>query len=276
MKHRDVRGKKIIDSQNRFYTFVMPKRSNANCWTKLSIKAENMLSFINEKKELGEIYTVFQTVVAALIRTGSQFPQLNRYIYAHRLHTRNDFTISFAVSLGEEVALKKVHFAPDMTISQIHALIEDAVTSARTNPHDSLDSSMDFMMKLPDFLAAFIFVMYPKLVNIGLFPKKFPDEDPLYASAMVSNLGTFGLDAPYHHLYDWGNISVFITIGIIEKVPMVMPDDSVKAVPAISIGFNVDERIASGKVISDALTYFKNMIENPRLLELPPDKVKSE
>ncbi|MDD4189352.1 MAG: 2-oxo acid dehydrogenase subunit E2 [Eubacteriales bacterium] len=273
MKHKDVRGKKINDMQNRFYTFVMPKRSSANCWTQLSVNAENMLRFIKDKKENGENYTVFQTVVAALIRTGSQFPQLNRYIFAHRLHARNDFTISFAVSLGKEVALRKVRFTPDMTISQIHEIIENNVASARENPHDSLDKSMDFMMKLPNFLASFIFKLYPKLVNMGIFPKKFADEDPLYASAMVSNLGTFGLNAPYHHLYDWGNISVFITIGIIEKVPSVMPDDSIKAVSAISIGFNVDERITGGKVISDALTYFKNVIENPEILESPPDKV---
>ncbi|MDD4494485.1 MAG: 2-oxo acid dehydrogenase subunit E2, partial [Eubacteriales bacterium] len=148
--------------------------------------------------------------------------------------------------------------------------------SARKQQHDSLDSTMDFMMKLPSFIASFILKLYPVLVDKGLFPKKFAEEDVLYTSAVVSNLGTFGLKAPYHHLYEWGSASVFVTIGEIEKTPFVMPDDVIKAQRTISIGFTVDERITDGKSISSALKLFRGLIENPWLLEDSPEKVVRE
>ena len=37
--------------------------------------------------------------------------------------------------------------------------------------------------------------------------------DPLYASAFVANMGSLGLDAPFHHLYEYGGISIFAGFG---------------------------------------------------------------
>ncbi len=272
MKRKDGRLMKELGSSSKFYTYLMPKRVTSFCWTQLSVNVEGLLRFIEEKEKNGEKYTVFQTVVAALVRTGAQFPQLNRFIYKHKIYSRNEYAISFAVSTGDETVFRKLKFEPDEPFSLIHSRIESAVEATREEPHDNLDKSMDFMMKLPSFLASFILKMYPVLVDKGIFPKKFVEEDVLYTSAVVSNLGTFGIKAPFHHLYEWGSASVFVTIGQIEKAPVVMPDDTIQAQRTMSIGFTLDERITDGKTIAQALKLFSNLIENPWLLEATPEK----
>lgn len=272
MKRADGRLMKELGPSSRFYTFLMPARVTSSCWTLLSVNAEGLIKFIEEKEKCGEKYTVFQTVVAALIQTGAQFPQLNRFIYKHKIYARNEYAISFAVNTGDETVFRKLRFDPSESFAQIHSRIESAAESARKQPHDSLDKSMDFMMKLPSALASFILKMYPILVDRGIFPKKFADEDVLYTSAVVSNLGSFGIKAPFHHLYDWGSASVFVTVGEISKAPVVMPDDTIQAQRMLSIGFTLDERIADGKTIAEALKLFIKLIENPRLLEDAKEK----
>lgn len=276
MGRKDARYMKELDVFQRFYTHLMPSRVTASCWTQLTVNAQNLVKFIDTKKQADEKYTIFQIVMAALIRTASQYPQLNRFIYGHKIYSRNEYVFSFAVNLGEETVFRKVWLNPEDTLLDVRKKLDSIITNARSNPKDSLDNSVDFLMKLPGFITSFILKLYPWMVDKGIFPKKFVDEDILFSSAVVSNLGSFGIRAPYHHLYEWGNASVFITIGVMEKIPVVLEDDSIKALPAINFGFTVDERVCDGKVISNALNYFKNSIENPWSLEVPPEKVVRE
>lgn len=41
----------------------------------------------------------------------------------------------------------------------------------------------------------------------------------MYASVFFANLGSLGLDAVYHHMYEWGNAPFFIVVGKRKKEP---------------------------------------------------------
>ncbi|MDD5602859.1 MAG: 2-oxo acid dehydrogenase subunit E2 [Eubacteriales bacterium] len=273
MPRKDAELIKNVDSSKKFYTFLMPKRTSSACWIQLTADARGLNDFINGKKAGGERCTVFQIVIAALIRTASRYPHLNRFIYGHKIYRRKEYSISFAVSHNETTIFRKIRLDPGATFPEVRDQVNTIVETARKEPHDSLDNSMNTLMKLPVFLTSFILRMYPVMADKGLFPQKYVDEDVLYASAVVSNLGTYGISAPYHHLYDWGSASVFLTIGAIENKPFAMDDGSVRAIPAITFGFTVDERICDGKELADALNYFRENIENPGALMSPPAEI---
>lgn len=276
MGRSDGRHMKELDSFQRFYTHLMPSRVQSACWTVIQADASGLIKFLESKRESGEAITVFQLVIAALIRTAALFPELNRFIYGHKYYARKDYTVSFAVSLEEKTVFRKVKLEPEDTLQIVSAKVRSLVENARKEPGSKTDVSVDAIMKLPGFITTLIFKMYPWLVDKGIFPKSFTDDDTLYASAVVSNLGTFGMAAPVHHLYEWGNVSVFVTIGQLRKIPAVMPDGSVGAADMIDFGFTVDERICGGKKLSDALSFFKYCIENPAALELKPEQVVRE
>lgn len=270
------RPMKELDNFQRFYTFLMPKRTASACYSSLEADATGILTYLEEKKKAGESVTVFHLVAAALIRTASQFPQLNRYIYGHQIYARNEYTLAFPISSGEKTLFRKLWLQPEATIETLSQDIQALVMEARGKERDDMDASVDFFVKIPAFLTSFLLKVYLWAVHKGICPKKFVEDDPLFSSTLVSNMGSFGLNAPLHHLYEWGTISVFLTVGKIQKKPIVNKNGEVLVQDRIDFGFTVDERVCGGKTLASALSFFISCIENPWSLDIPPKKVLRE
>jgi chloramphenicol O-acetyltransferase len=277
MGRKDAHKLTGVKNFQRFYTFLMPSRSQAIVWYVIRADAANVLDFIEKKKKEGHDITLFHITIAALVRAASQYPEMNRFIYKHQFYARDEIAVSFAVSLGEKTVMRKVRLEPEDNLDAVAGKIRKIVDSARKKSEDSLDNSVDFFMKLPDFVTSFFFhKLYPWLADKGLIPWKYVDEDILYASAIVSNVGSLGLSSLFHHLYDWGSASVLVTVGLLQKDSLVTPDGKSKVTDVLDFGFSIDERICDGKKFSEAFVLFKQCIENPGMLETGPAKVVRE
>ncbi|MBQ3496820.1 MAG: 2-oxo acid dehydrogenase subunit E2, partial [Oscillospiraceae bacterium] len=103
----------------------------------------------------------------------------------------------------------------------------------------------------------------------GWMPASFIATDPYYSSAVLSNLGSIGLHAGYHHLTNWGTCSVFCAVGQIKKRPFYNEDGSVEMKESIDIGLTIDERVADGYYYSRTVKLLRTLLENPELLERP-------
>ena len=96
----------------------------------------------------------------------------------------------------------------------------------------------------------------------GLFPDKCVQlaemrralqDDPLNASLFVANLGSVGLDAPYHHLYEYGNCPLFATVGQLKPGLFAAPDGAVVSRPALVLRYSYDERVEDGFYAAQAI-----------------------
>ena len=76
-----------------------------------------------------------------------------------------------------------------------------------------------------------------------------------------------GLEAAYHHLYEYGNIPFFIVIGKLKKAPVVDANGELVVHDVVHIRYTFDERITDGFYTSTALERFREYIENPELLD---------
>ena len=86
-------------------------------------------------------------------------------------------------------------------------------------------------------------------------------------SAYVTNVGSIGIDAPFHHMYEWGTTSLFAALGKIQKDYMIDDKGNAKITDVVNINFTIDERIVDGIYMAKALDGFKKYMENPSLLE---------
>ena len=69
----------------------------------------------------------------------------------------------------------------------------------------------------------------------------------------MANLGSIEIDAAYHHLYEHGNCPLFVTIGKIERVPVVGDGDAIEARDVVRLKWSFDERIEDGLYCARAL-----------------------
>ena len=169
-------------------------------------------------------------------------------------------------------ALAFIHSKPTDTLETIHNEIYRQITERRGDGvgEDRSTDNMDMFNRMPRFLGKAIVRFICFLDRHGWVPADLVATDPYYSSVVLTNLGSIGLHAGYHHLTNWGTNSVFIIIGERKKRPYFDDDGNVTMRDSVDIGLTVDERIADGYYCSKTIRLLKKLLEeSPELLEQP-------
>ena len=218
-------------------------------------------------------YTLFQLIVAAMLKTITLRPKMNRFIVNGNFYQRNEVTASFVVKKlfsdkGAE-ALAFLHSTEDDTLSTLHDKIYAQISSCRSDQVDESTENMDFFNRMPRWISklAVRFVMW--LDKHGWVPGSFVATDPYYSSVVLSNLGSLKMKSGYHHLTNWGTCSAICLVGEIKKRPFYDDEGNITMKESVDLGLTIDERLADGYYYSKTVRLLKKLIENPELLEAP-------
>ena len=153
-------------------------------------------------------FTLFHLVVAALIKTVTLRPKMNRFIANKNMYQRNEVSASFVVKkqFVDEAheGLAFVHAKPDSTLDSIHEDLRRQILDCRSGKGDASSDSMEMFNRMPRFLSKFLVWIITKLDKHGWVPQSLIDTDPYYSSVVLTNLGSIGLKCGYHHLTNWG------------------------------------------------------------------------
>ncbi len=216
-------------------------------------------------------YTFFHVIVAALVKTVTLRPKLNRFYVNGNYYQRDKITAAFVVkkefSDTSEEKMAFLEAKPEDTLLTLHDAIRDIVRSTREGKQNSTDDSMDWFNRLPRWFAKLLLHVLMWLDKHGWVPKSLIAEDPYYSSAVISNLGSIKLKCGYHHLTNWGTCSLFCIIG--EKKLMAFHDaqGNVTMRDALDLGLTIDERLADGYYYSKSIRLLEHLLNNPELLE---------
>ncbi len=282
---------KKVDPFIRFFPFIMKGRNESAIYFKQQIDITALKAYLNEKNRESAVTgqgvksTLFHAVLAALVKTATERPQCNRFIIGRRLYQRNRLSVAFVIKsefkddANEEIAIMK--FEPDDTLQTISARIQQEVRKVRLAARENAKKRhgavnwLNYFMSIPRIILRGLVRFLGYLDYHGWLPKFIVDVDPMHASVFMSNLGSLNVDAPFHHLYEWGTTSIFMTIGVAAKVPAVMPEGSLGVQEIINIAFTLDERISDGFYFAKSIKRFQHFLENPSELEIPskPGKI---
>ena len=97
----------------------------------------------------------------------------------------------------------------------------------------------------------------------NLLPSRMIAEDPLYASSFVANLGSLGIAGPYHHLYEYGTIPIFVVVGAYRQVAVVEEEGRIVARRISTLKYTYDERVEDGFYCARAVSRMKELLEHP-------------
>lgn len=276
---------KKIDPFMRFFPYIMKGRNEAAIYFSQQIDITTLKSYLNQRNReaasshTGVKSTLFHAVMTALVKTIYERPQMNRFISGRRVYQRHDLSFAFVIKRefndesNEEIAV--LRFNPDDTLSSISQRIQDEVKNVRRSAkvddkkRHGILNWFNYLMNMPRVLLRGLVRFLAWLDYHGWLPRFVVELDPMHSSVFISNLGSLGIDAPFHHLYEWGTTSIFMTIGVSEKKPLVSPSGQMNICDVVNIAFTIDERISDGFYFARSLKRFKHLLEHPEELDEP-------
>jgi hypothetical protein len=216
--------------------------------------------------------------VAALVRTMSQRPRLNRFVAGQRIYARNQ--IVFAMVLKKRLhqdspeTVVKLHLDPRATIFDVARVIEEAVAANRSEADSNeTDRTARLFTAVPGPLLRGVMALLRFLDFYGFMPSAIHRASPFHVSAFVTDLGSLGVRPIYHHLYEFGTVSIFLAFGAKEREHVLGAGGEVEVRRFISIKVVNDERICDGHYYASAFKYLRGLLRQPELLEVAPEQV---
>ena len=270
---------KNLDSMHFIMPIIYPNRCDNEAYISECIDLTNINSYL-EKKNLSNPeykYNLFQIIVAAVLKTVTLRPKMNRFIANSNMYQRNEISAAFVIKKifsdnGEE-GLAFIHSKGEDTLDTIHNEIYRQVSVCRKDgKKDSSTESMDLFNSMPRFISKTLVKLVCVLDRHGMVPKTFIASDPYYSSVILSNLGSIKLHSGYHHLTNWGTTSIFVVVGEKKKRPFYDENGNMTMKESLDLGLTVDERIADGYYYAKTIRLLKKLLENPELLEAPFDE----
>ena len=276
----DGRKLRTIDPLTKFMPYVMSQRCDA-CNTYADMfdmtKTEQ---YCRERVKKGQTnFSFLHVMLAAYVRTVSQRPAINRFISGQKIYARNDIqvvmTIKKSLTIDSPETCIKVRFEPTDTIDDVYEKFNQAVTEVTSKPEEksAFDKLNKTLTRIPGLLCRWTVKFLNFLDYFGLLPKKLLWLSPFHGSLIITSMGSLGIRPIYHHIYNFGNLPIFIAYGGKRSVVSCDKDGKTSIKKYAEIKVVTDERICDGFYYASAFKYIRRLVENPELLESKPDKV---
>lgn len=293
---RDATWLRDVDALHAFMPYLYPNRADNEAFIQETIELENINRYIEEKNhklfggeegreitaasaggaasaETEEPYKFFYVLLAAIVKTITLRPKMNRFIKGGRMYQRDDLSLAFVVKKkfsdsGAE-ALAFMKFDENTTVDDVRRKISAEINECRSEKVDNSTAGMDMLTKLPRFILRVVMWVLHKLDYYGRVPYSLVKTDPNHASCFITNLGSIGLKAGYHHLSNWGTNSLFVIVGEKKMSPVFDENGNMEMKETLELGLTLDERIADGYYYAKTVRLLKHLLQNPQLLEKP-------
>lgn len=273
-------GKRVrdVDPIVQVTPYLMPMRCDAQVFLDYDVEYEPLMRYIAQKSREGVKITFMEILIASFVRGVSQVPEVNRFIMNKQFYNRRELTASFTLLMDtaddsiEENAVK-IFFDPSDTIYDVSARVKDVIRKNRKTETAGFAVKLaGALMKLP-LLPTAVVGLVRFLDLYGLLPKALLDILPFHTSMFVTNNASIGLMRVYHHIYNFGNTSLFFSIGTPQRGYTVNAGGDVIRKCMLPVGITADERVCGGAVYAKLFAVMKSCLRHPEQLETPPEQV---
>lgn len=230
---------------------ILPTRQSACVYYTLEIHSETLVRFLRENHVRFFSYVLYVCKETVLL-----YPFLNDFMLGGRKYRHTTMAVSTVmkkdVSKEGSISLVKIELDKNQTVFEIQEKMDTRISSVRNEKEKGFKKLIQTLDLIPMPLFRIGLALASFIDRLGLLPSSLIHADPLHTSLVIANLGSVDGDGVFHHLYEWGTSSLFITLGRL--------DDQGK----VTVTFTIDERISEGQQLFKALAFFKDLLENPR------------
>ena len=279
---KDGRRLRSLDPYNALTPFIMKERNDSSNYLSDSVEITEIDRFLREKRVAGcPGMGMLHLFIAAYVRVVSQYPGINRFISGKRIFARNN--VEFIMTVKKDLSINagetsvKIAFHPGETIDDVYRKLEIEIQKVKTDAETtSTDKAAGAFMKLPRIILMAAIRVVEIMDYFGLLPRSLVAASPFHGSLVITDMGSIGLPAIHHHLYNFGNVPVFVAFGTKYKSLEIDNSGVVSEKKCVDYKLVLDERICDGFYFSQAYKMLKSLLKNPRALNNPPEKVAED
>ena len=279
-------GRKIrtLAPMAQITSYFQVERNTCSNLFEESFEISHVDRYVRQKRREGLTdFGITHVLLAAYVRGVARYPQLNRFISGQKVYSRGN-DIQYCMVVKKEMTIDapdtsvKVHLTPADTVKDVYDKLNAAVEEVKSS--QELDSSLDGLIMalnlIPSIFLKFLVWLLKLLDYFGMLPKFLLELSPFHGSLFFTSMGSLGIPPIYHHLYDFGNLPVFGAFGCKRKAVEVQEDGTVVTRKYIDVKFTLDERIVDGYYYAAFFKYYRHLLRNPELLDLPPEEVVAD
>lgn len=263
--------------------YIMVNRNGSSNLFETSLEVSAIDRFIRKKRKDGLVgFGMNHVLLACYVRAVAKYPAVNRFLSGQKVYTHGE-DIQYCMTVKKEMTIEspdtviKVHLNPHDTAEDVYRKLGAAVEEVKNTP---LDSSFDGVAQaftlIPGIFLKFAVWLLKTMDYFGLLPKFLLEVSPFHGSVFFTSMGSLGIPAIYHHLYDFGNLPVFGAFGLKRFATEVQDDGTLVQKKYVDVKFALDERIADGYYYAAFLKYYLRLVAHPDVLDLPPEVVNSD
>ncbi len=274
---KDGRRVRSLTAMAMVSPYIMVTRNTSSNLFRDSVEITEMERYIREKRKQGlNNFGIMHVIIAAYVRALSQRPAVNRFIAGQKIYARDEY-IEMSLVVKKEMSAESpdtcikpildAHDTATDVYNKINALIEqNKATQELNNNFDNVAKLFSF---IPGVLLKFAVWLLKLLDYFDLLPRALTMASPFHASFFITSMGSLGIPPIYHHLYDFGNIPVFLAFGSKYRKNELNADGTVTEKKYIDITAVTDERICDGFYYASAFKLMRTFLKNPFVLDEP-------
>lgn len=280
---KDGRRIRTAQPMNQMMPFIMKDRADAMNYYTDELDVTETDVFCKQMAADGyEDFSLLHVILAAYVRVVSQKPALNRFISGQRIYARHKIEVNMSIKkdLREDSpdTCISVCFEPDDTVIDVYEKFNAAVQKEKGS--EDLDSGFDktagTLASLPrPILRAAIRLLF-WLDYHGRIPTALTDLSPFHGSMIITSMGSLGIKPIYHHIYNFGNLPVFVSYGVKRTVYRLKRDGSTEPRRVLDLKVVTDERICDGFYFASVFKMLRRLVEHPAALLKRPEQIMED
>lgn len=253
------------------HTWSAPR--DPSVYAVIEVPMQPALAYIERlRRETGVKVTVTHLVARGVALAIRKYPQLNGIVARGRIMLRDTVDIFFQVAAegGRELSGIKISRVDEKSAVAIAREMEERVARLRARKDQQVERTKSQLDRTPLFLLGPLMRIISFLIyDLDLDLTRFGIVKDEFGSAMVTNVGMFGLAQAHAPLVPFSRTPLVVLVGEVLDKP-VAEGGRVVVRPIMNLGVTFDHRFMDGFQGGEMLQLFRSYLEDPARFDGEP------
>jgi hypothetical protein len=248
-----LRQKENLSSFRRIAIGTWKTVGDPSVYGTIKLRADKMVAYIDAfRARTGKKLTITHVMAKAVALVLAEMPDANAILRRNRIYLRDDIGVFFQVAMEDPITKEidlsgaTIFEAQTKSLEEIFDEFSAKVTKVKKGKDKELEGTRSTFKKIPyrllgPFLDLLGYLSFE--LNLDLKFAGIP-RDP-FGSAMVTNIGSLGLEEAYVPLVPYSHVPLLIAVGAVQDEP-VLEDGKVVPGKILRACATFDHRVLDG------------------------------